>query len=280
MPAAQATHPETIAGYNLAAERYRDWWAPVIAPAAVRLLDLVEEALPAGGPSTIVDIGTGAGTLAFAALDRWSDAEVIAVDPTARLLEIVAAEAGRRGDDVGRRLRLLDGSAAKLPLPDASADAAVSSFVIQLIPSRAAGLREARRVLRRGGIFACVTWLADNSPFEPDEVFYDIVDDMRIELPPPGRDPRPYASPSVAAGELRRAGFEDVRATTEWLEHRYTPESFAGMLEHWAEDEVFERIDARQRDELRTELIRRLSRLSPDELVSRRPLVSMTGRRP
>jgi SAM-dependent methyltransferase len=280
VPAARSTYPETIEGYNLAAGRYRDWWAPVIAPAAVRVLDQLDGALPEREPATIVDIGTGSGTLAFAALERWPRAEVIGVDPTARLLELTAEEAHRRGDDLARRLRLLKGSAARLPLPDASVDAAVSSFVIQLIPSRAAGLREALRVLRRGGTFACVTWLADDSPFEPDEVYYDIVDEMRIELPPAGRDPRPYSSPAVAAGELRRAGFEAVSASTEWLEHRYTPESFAGVLEHWSEDEVFGRITAEQREKLRSELIRRLRRLAPNELVSRRPLVSMTGRRP
>ena len=40
--------------------------------------------------------------------------------------------------------------ADRLPFPDATFDGAMSSFVLQLVPNRAAAIREARRVLRPG----------------------------------------------------------------------------------------------------------------------------------
>ena len=151
-------HRATISGYNRAALRYRDCWAPVIARAAVSLLDRVDEAMAGRDRFTLVDIGTGSGTLALAALERWPGADVIAIDPAKRLIEVASEAAQLRGGDTRQRLTLREGAAAKLPLGGASADVAVSSFVIQLVPSRAAALREAFRVLRPGGLFACVTW--------------------------------------------------------------------------------------------------------------------------
>jgi ubiquinone/menaquinone biosynthesis C-methylase UbiE len=187
------------APYGRFAEAYRGWWAPVIAPSAIRLLDRLDGLLPPDRPATIVDIGAGTGTLALAALGRWPAVRVIGVDPSRRLLEMAVSSA--HGAGFGDRLTVEVGEAARLPLPDASVDGAMSSFVIQLIPSRAAGVRDAFRVLRPGGFFACLTWRAENDEFEPDAVFDDALDALRITTPaPPGGDgTRPYVSPASAA---------------------------------------------------------------------------------
>lgn len=275
-----AVYPATVSGYNRAALRYRDCWAPVIAQSAVRLLDRVDEAFDSAGPFTLVDIGTGSGTLALAALDRWPRATVIAVDPSTSLIEIASAAARGRGGDADQRLSTREGAAADLPLPDASADVAVSSFVIQLVPSRAAALREALRVLRPGGLFACVTWQDRDEPFRPMQAFEDAVDDLGLDWPDPGPDPRSYASPRAAAAELRRAGFRGVDARREWLEHHYTPETYLATLEGWLADDVFEPLSATDRDRLRLATLDHLRRLPADALVWRAPLVSMVGTRP
>lgn len=267
------------AAYDGFAADYRDWWAPVIAPAAVRLLDRLDSALSPDARATVVDVGTGTGTLALAALRRWHGIRVIGVDPARRVLAFAEADARSAGLD--GRFEALVGEAGALPLPDHAADVVVTSFVLQLTPNRAAALREAFRVLRPGGLLAALTWRADEDPFEPEEIFDDVLEDLAIT--PPERPPsieRSWTSASVAASDLRRAGFRDVEAREEWLVHRFTPDSYVGLAEHWIEDDTFDSLDEPMRERLRREVRRRLERLDPELLVWRRPLVSVTGRRP
>ena len=268
------------AAYDGYAADYREWWAPVIAPAAVSLLDRLDglDGLD-GADATLVDIGSGTGTVAVAALRRWPGVRVIGVDPARRLLEYAEADAREAGLD--DRLTVKVGEAAALPLADASVDVATSTFVLQLIPDRLAGVREAFRVLRPGGIFAHLTWRSDEDPFAPEDVFDDAMEALGIE--PPSRSGgvgASYSSPKSAAAETRRAGFRDVRAREAWLVHRFTPQSYLDVAEHWTEDDVFATLDEPMRRRLRAEVLRRLERIDPAELVWRRPLVSVVGVRP
>jgi SAM-dependent methyltransferase len=267
------------ATYDGYAADYRDWWAPVIAPAAVRWLDRLDGLMRPEARAILVDIGTGTGTLALAALRRWSGVHVIGVDPSRRLLEMAEADADATG--LGERLSVEVGEAGRLPLADGSVDGAMSSFVLQLVPNRVAAVREAYRVLRPGGWFASLSWRADEDPWEPEDVFDDVLEDL--EIIPPERQPgvgSSYASPEAAASELRRVGFREVRAREEWLEHRFTPASYVDVAEHWTEEDAFAAADEPMRGRLRAEVAHRLERLDPDELLWRRPLVSVIGQRP
>ena len=269
----------TEAAYDRFAEDYRDWWGPVIAPAAVTLLDRMDDVVPADRPLEIVDIGAGTGTLSLAALERWPQARVIAVDPSARILELAEAAADTRG--LRHRLRTEVADAARLPLADAGVDVAMTTFVLQLVPNRAAAVREAFRVLRPNGTFACLTWRANEGPFEASSAFEDAADDLDVDLPDrPDGVGRSYTTAASAAAELRRAGFRSVRANEQWLEHRFTPRSYLDVLEHWMEDDVFAALIEPMRQRLRSATLRRLERLDSDALVWRRPLVSVVGRHP
>jgi ubiquinone/menaquinone biosynthesis C-methylase UbiE len=94
---------------------------------------------PAPG-MTLVDIGAGTGAFA-AAFGDWFGIDVVAVEPSAAMRDQIRRSAA---------IRVLEGDATALPVPDASADAAWLSLVIHHVPDLPAAAREIRRVLRPG----------------------------------------------------------------------------------------------------------------------------------
>jgi SAM-dependent methyltransferase len=272
---------ETEAAYDRYGAAYRRWMAPIVAPPARRLLDRLDGAVVGDGRLRLVDIGTGTGTLAIEALARWSDASAIGVDQSQVMLDIATDEARQRGGPaLVDRLELRVGDAERLPIDDATADLAVSSFVIQLATSRAGAVREIFRVLRPGGTAAVVTWQVEEDPFEPDAVVDDIFEELRIDHPTGSGRARPYPSPAAAAAEFRRIGFEEVSATREWLQHQFTPQSYLDLVQNWIEDDVFAELDEPRREKARSRILRRLGRLPAPALEWRLPLVSVIARRP
>jgi len=196
------------------------------------------------------------------------------------MMEVAEGAADDLGPTIRDRVTFRVGSAGELPVDTGSVDLVISSFAIQLAPSRAAATREAFRVLRPGGHFACITWQAGGDPFEPDDVVDRVLDELDVPVPGGGPEPRVYASPQAAAADFRRAGFRRIGPRLEWLVHRFTPESYVHVLEHWIEDDLFAGLRPSRRNRLRGRLLEDLRLLRPDELVWRRPLVSVIGERP
>src|SRR5262245_53494106 len=113
--------------YDRDADLYGHHWAPVLDTSARALPDRVatEGRIPAR--PTILDVGTGHGVLAFAALERWPDATVIATDASAGMLREAATRASARRLDDDGRLRFEHRPADALAEADASVDLVVSS---------------------------------------------------------------------------------------------------------------------------------------------------------
>ena len=93
----------------------------------------------------VVEVGAGNG-LNFAHYPPAVE-EVLAIEPEPFLRERARAAAASAPVAV----RVLDGTAERLPLDDASADAAVLSLVLCTVPDQSAALAELRRVLLPGG---------------------------------------------------------------------------------------------------------------------------------
>ena len=268
--------------YDYSADRYERWWAPVLAPTALGLLDRLAPQFAAQPDARVLDVGTGSGTLALGILERWPDARVVGIDASAGMLDVARARALERLGDVADRLTLIRAEADSLPSDPESFDLVVSSFVFQLVPDRRAALLEARRVLRPGGLLAVVCWLVDERRFEPDEAFEDALDDLDVDFPDDDEEPRSgnYASPEAAATQARRAGFKDVRAIRDELVHAYEPAEYLQFLEEYAELGLFESLDARDRTRLRHFTERRLGRLPRSDFVWRAGVVTLLARRP
>ena len=96
-------------------------------------------------PARALDLGTGGGHVVYAL--AGAAGAVTAVDLSADMLAAAAAEAERRGL---RNVETVQASAETLPFPEARFDFLASRFSAHHWRDAPAGLRQARRVLRKG----------------------------------------------------------------------------------------------------------------------------------
>jgi ubiquinone/menaquinone biosynthesis C-methylase UbiE len=270
--------------YDSSAFDYARYWGPVLEATSRRLLDEVAPIAARDQAARVVDVGSGTGALAIAAVDRWPLAEIVASDAAEGMLNVARARAVEAGLDSGSRLKFIVGAADGLPLPDASADVVISSFVFQLVPDRSAALREALRILRPGGRLAYVTWLDRDSggPFRPAEEFDEAVLDLAIdEL---DLDEEPHAgdvpSPKAAVKELRGAGFVAAKAREDELVYDWTAEAYLEYKLAYDERALMSILDADQQRRLEEGARRRLATLPAADFRWHAPIVFARGMRP
>jgi SAM-dependent methyltransferase len=269
--------------YDRMAEGYARWWAPVIRPGAERVLDVlapeVELALArVKDHPHLLDVGSGTGTLAIAAIERWPALHVTGIDPSGGMLAVARDHATQRLAGLADRYETEVAPADELPFDDGAFDLAVSSFVLQLVPSRAAALREINRVLRPGGVFAWVTWQRTERAYAPDRIANDVLDAAGFD--PPEADSRPgdVASPASAAQSMRRAGFRDVTAYTAEVAHPWDASGYLAFLTQFDEESLFAELDPGERSDIESEILERLTALPADELILRLPVIYAMGR--
>ena len=106
--------------------------------------------------ASLVDVGSGTGSLALAAQRFLPDSSaIIAVDPSPEM-RALASRAGVRD--------VRDGSFASIPVGDASMDAMVSGFAIRYVEDLSEAFAEACRVLRPGGRLVLLEMVIPRSP--------------------------------------------------------------------------------------------------------------------
>jgi ubiquinone/menaquinone biosynthesis C-methylase UbiE len=151
------SHAEDVERFNRWADTYESFWGrrffDRIHQATLDLVAWDEEIRP----GTILDVGCGTARLLRAAARRWPGARLIGVDPA----EAMVTVARRLTPDAEFHVA----GAESLPLPDATADVALSTISFHHWEDQAAGLREVARVLRPGGRFCLAdvslpAWLA------------------------------------------------------------------------------------------------------------------------
>lgn len=112
--------------------------------ARARWMERFAAHLPPRRPLSLVDLGSGVGRLTPALADAFGG-PVSGVEPSRRMREIAGATASHPA------VRYLEGEAAAIPLPDASADAILMFLSFHHVPDRPAGAAEIARVLKPGG---------------------------------------------------------------------------------------------------------------------------------
>jgi SAM-dependent methyltransferase len=134
-----------------------------------------------------LDVAAGSGALSIPAARLG--AQVVAVDQSAAMLELLRARARSEGLEV--RTRVMDGHA--LELEDDSFDVAGSQFGVMLFPDMPQGVREMARVVVPGGR-VLVTAYGDPHKIDFLGFFVRAVRSVRpdFEGPPPEPPPLPF----------------------------------------------------------------------------------------
>jgi ubiquinone/menaquinone biosynthesis C-methylase UbiE len=149
-------------------------------------------------PGLLVDVATGTGEAAFAAVESLDARRVIAVDVSGGMLDVARAKAADRDPD--RRIEWRQAPAFPLDLPDGAADALVCASALHLLGPEVPA--ELARVLRRGGEAAF------SLPVAAD---FAMSADFRAML---GDTVAPPADADGAAAIATAAGFTAARVET------------------------------------------------------------------
>lgn len=190
-----------------------------------RLADRLNQPLIAGAGIApgqhVLDLASGAGEPAISIAKAVGDSgSVTATDLVPEML----AGARRRAAGIGNmRFEIADMTA--LPFPDARFDRVTCRFGLMFPPEPVRALREALRVLKRGGRAAFMVWgpLADNTNFV-------VIDRVASRLLGRSFEERPIsplrlAETGIVERLMREAGF----AAAEETELRFSPKVDAGL---------------------------------------------------
>ena len=151
--------------------------ALTLEPATARVMEV---ALPRPG-ERVLDIGCGTGNAALAAARLG--AQVTAVDPAARLLQVARERAEREG----LTLAWAQGEAGAIPAEDARFDLAVSVFAAIFAPDAERVASELLRVVRPGGRVVMTSWVGEGAIAEAGRLLWGAL----APLAPPSPTPPP-----------------------------------------------------------------------------------------
>ncbi|HEX2054467.1 MAG TPA: class I SAM-dependent methyltransferase [Actinomycetota bacterium] len=196
--------------YDSEAALYEELWAPVLALASKELLN----SLPLKEADRIVDVGSGVGTLLPAIQKGAPQATVIAVDRSPGMLQ--------RASPVFARV-IMDATA--LGFRPGAFDVAIMTFVLFHLSDPLHGLKETRRVLKRGGAIGTITWgKAATCPALGALA-------SRLDMHHAHPDPCPpqhelINDPAEIVELFKAAGFAAERAWGGWIEHEESRDTF------------------------------------------------------
>lgn len=167
-----------------------------------------------------LDVAGGTGDVALRiarALEGSGEVTVVDINPAMLAVGRARAARGRRQSPC----HFVAGNAEALPITGGSQHAYTIAFGIRNVPDRAAALREAHRVLKRGGRFMCLEFSAVDVPGMDrlyDLYSFNIIPRLGEAIAGDG-EPYRYLVESIRtfpnagrfAAEIERAGFSNVK---------------------------------------------------------------------
>ena len=156
--------PDFLAG-RTPPDLYHAYLEPAFEPWAHAMLEQIE---PRG---KVIDIACGTGLVSRLAASRTEVDHIEAIDVAPPMI----AKARELAGNTATKVRYTEASALDLPFGDDTFDCALCQQGLQFFPDKAAGLREARRVLKPGarGVFS--TWCFTKDGLPVFEAFEDII---------------------------------------------------------------------------------------------------------
>lgn len=217
------THDQgVVAQFDPRAQAYLTSAVHAAGPDLERARQLVSQ-LPT--PGSMLDVGCGAGHLAFALAPCFREA--VATDLSPSMLATVRAAAMQKALP---QIQVKQAGAEKLPFADGSFDLVCSRYSAHHWRDVPTGLREMRRVTRPGGAFLMIDLMGDESPLV--DTHLQAVELLRDPSHVRDYSPSQWHEQITAAGfKLEQEAFWPTRLDfNSWVERMSTPPASLSVI--------------------------------------------------
>lgn len=205
MPAITEIRDSQRASWNRFSKGWKKWDTFVmdwLSPVGAQIISMAQ----LKPTDRVLDVASGTGEPGLSAAKKVPQGSVLAVDVAEDMLTVAQEKStalGLKNFSVQHH----DG----FKLPDGPFDAVVARFGLMFFPDVEAGVREIRRVCKKGAHFSASVWLA--GPKNPWAAVSGKVVHELLNLPMPGPDvPSIFrcAAPGMTEDLFQKAGFTDV----------------------------------------------------------------------
>ncbi len=211
------------------AEKYEEFFVPAMFG---RFADALLARADLRPGQSLLDLACGTGIVARkAAPFVGTDGRVVALDLRPGML----AAARSLPQPQGARIEWVEGDAQATGLPDAAFDRVTCQAGLQFFPDRLLALKEARRLLRPGGLLAVMVW----QDLERQGLLHAMAEAEYRNLKPLGvswddfNQPFSLGDPDELTALLEQAGFDEVVVVAEEREAQFAdPDNFVFNMEY------------------------------------------------